>query len=130
MKRRDPWPNRHTEKCTSCGAQRREPHDDDCRGHLGTGIRHIAGARAYLRRKYRQAPAEQPVTRPAGCRFYVTVRAGRRAGALLGPYASHITALGNVDRARRLAGDVDDMAWHYRYGTAAIAGTVPTRFGR
>ncbi len=125
----DPWPNRHTEECTSCGARRRELHDDDCRGHLGTGIRNLDGARKELRRRWRQEPIPEPVARP-GHRFYVTVRAGRRSGPLLGPYVSHLTALANVGRARALATAVDDMAWHYRYGTASAAATVPTRFGR
>lgn len=50
--------------------------------------------------------------------FYVTVRHGKRSGALLGPYATHGEALANVDRAKRYALEYIDLASFYAYGTA------------
>lgn len=50
--------------------------------------------------------------------FYVTVRGGARSGFLLGPYATHAEAESNVGRARRYAGQVDDRAHWYAFGTA------------
>ena len=93
-----------------------------------------------LRRRFRVAPLP-PVVRRPGARFYVTIRSGgSRRGALLGPYVSHMTALANVERARRLvtaaiaagrvrAGDVLDAEFA-EYGTASLHRTVRTVFGR
>lgn len=63
----------------------------------------------------------------------VTIRelpAGR-VGWLLGPYASHMTALANVERGRQLAEDLrpDQAAFAY-FGTASHPHTLPTVFGR
>lgn len=122
--------NRHTEECTSCGAWPSERHDDDCRGHLGTGIRHHRRARQYLRRKFGDTPAEPIVSRP-GHLFYVTARSGKRVAWLLGPYVSHMTALGNINRAWHLLYEryPDDAEW-VAVGTASRLGTVATKLGR
>jgi hypothetical protein len=40
--------------------------------------------------------------------FFVTVVDGPRYGFLLGPYATHEEALGQVDRGRKLANDSND----------------------
>ena len=128
--RRDRYPNRHTEECTGCGARRGERHDD-CRGHLGSGIRNLDGARRHLRRRWNQGQPEPPVCRP-GARFYVTARSdGGRTAWLIGPFASHVGAQAAVPRARRLLADryPDDAQWA-SLGTASRPGTVPTTFGR
>lgn len=62
--------------------------------------------RRELRRRWNQG-LPQPVIRRPGARFYVTIRelpAGQ-VGWLLGPYASHMSALANVERGRRLTED-------------------------
>ena len=86
--------------------------------------------RRELRRKWREARTEEPKPRP-GARFYVTVRDGRRVGFLLGPYASHMTALANVRRGRLLAEDArpDETAFA-SFGTASCPRTRRTVFGR
>lgn len=86
--------------------------------------------RRELRRRWNQGPPEPVVARP-GARFYVTARMGRRAAALLGPYSSHMAALGNVDRARRLLADSRYPERHFaEVGTASLPRTVGTVFGR
>ncbi len=130
MKVHDRWPNRHTEECTGCGARPGEVHDDDCRGHLGSGIRHHRGARRDLRRRFgRQRP--EPVVRRAGARFYVTAQQGRRIVYLMGPFVSHMTALARVPRARQLLAEryPCDAPW-VSVGTGSRPDAVPTRFGR
>lgn len=52
--------------------------------------------------------------------FYVTVRHGKRSGALLGPYATHGEAEDNVGRARQYAMERVDFASFYTYGTAKM----------
>lgn len=128
---RDRFPNRHTEECTGCGARRGEVHDPDCRGHLGTGIRSIRGARRDLRRRFGQDRLP-PIVRRPGARFYVTARHGPGATAyLLGPYVSHMTALAAVTRGARLLGErwAREASW-LAVGTASRPDTVPTAFGR
>lgn len=99
-----------------------------------------AARRRELRRRFRQQPMPEVQTRP-GARFYVTIRnSSGRGGALLGPYASHMTALANVERGRRLVREaIDDgrinphdaiEAEFASYGTASVMRTVPSRFGR
>ncbi len=123
--------NRHTEQCTGCGATPRESHDDDCRGHLKTGIRHHRAARRYLRRKFGQSAHRRPITRCPGARFYVTGRAGVRVVYLLGPYVSHMTALERVPQAcRQLAEQFPHEVPWLRVGTASRPDTVATRLGR
>jgi hypothetical protein len=129
-RRRDRLPNRHTEECTGCGARRKERHDEDCRGHLGSGIRNLDAARRSIRRRYGQG-APEPIARRPGARFYVTARSGRRTAYLLGPFASHMTAQAAVPRARqelhsRYPHDAPWMA----LGTASRPDTVPTVLGR
>lgn len=122
---RDRFPNRHTEQCSDCGARIRERHDQDCRGHLGTGIRNLRAARRDLRNRFRQVPAE-PVQQRPGARFYVTAVSGRRVAYLLGPYVSHLSAQVAVPRGRRL---LPGGCW-VAVGTASRPDTVPTVFGR
>lgn len=52
--------------------------------------------------------------------YYVTCRRGTRVGWLLGPYPNHSDAIANVDRARRLAVEVDSFASFYDIGTARV----------
>jgi hypothetical protein len=86
--------------------------------------------KAELRRRWSQGVPEPVVSRP-GARFYVTVRLDSRVGFLLGPYASHMTALGNVERGRRLAEAFrPDQAAFASFGTASHPATLRTRFGR
>lgn len=129
MKTRDRFPNRHTEECTGCGAWPGEVHEE-CRGHLGTGIRHHRGARRDLKRRFGRGVLEPLVRRP-GARFYVTARIGRRTAYLLGPYISHMTALSRVPRAQQLISERYQGfdAW-VSVGTASRADTIPTRLGR
>ena len=101
----------------------------DRTSYLGTGIADLGAAKRYLRRKFNQGPAEPVVSRP-GARFYVTARSGRRTVYLLGPYASHMTALVNVDRGRILAHTRGAAAAFACYGTASALQTLPARFGR
>lgn len=66
-------------------------------------------------------------------RYYVSVRDGARHAFLLGPYDSHLEALENVDRGRRLANEADPRAAWYAFGTARIddtGATKPGLFGR
>jgi hypothetical protein len=83
-----------------------------------------------LGRRFNQGVPETPACR-AGRRFYVTTRLGARVGFLLGPYASHMTALANVDRGRRLAELArPDQADFASFGTASLPGSRLTVFGR
>jgi hypothetical protein len=98
--------------------------------YLGTGIGTLPAAKRYLRDKWRQAPMPAIVSRP-GARFYVTIRHGASTGFLLGPYVSHLTALANVPRARRMAYDArPDEAVFAAFGTASLPVSRTTRFGR
>jgi hypothetical protein len=86
--------------------------------------------RRELRRRWNQGLPQEVVRRP-GARFYVTIRDGRRVGFLLGPYASHMTALANVERGRKLAEDLrPDQAAFAAFGTASHPHTLSTVFGR
>lgn len=86
--------------------------------------------RRHLRRQLNQGAPVMPASRP-GHRFYVTIRSGTRVGFLLGPYASHMTALTNVDRGRRLAQQArPDQASFAAFGTASLPHSRPTVFGR
>jgi len=86
--------------------------------------------RRQLRRRWSQGIPEPVVSRP-GARFYVTIRDGDRVGFLLGPYASHMTALGNLERGRRLAmARRPDQAAFASFGTASHPHTIVTVFGR
>jgi hypothetical protein len=83
-----------------------------------------------LRRRFNQGLPPTPVRRP-GARFYVTIRCGSRVGFLLGPYASHMTALANVERGHRLAEQArPDQATFASFGTASLPHSRPTVFGR
>jgi len=64
-----------------------------------------------------------------GTLFYVSVLDGKRAGFLLGPYATHREALNQVDRGRTLAHGADPRAPFYAFGTAGSAEMLPTVFG-
>lgn len=106
-------------------------HEDAFSGrvtYLGTGIANLDAAKRYLRARWRQAPLPR-IERRAGARFYVSVRGGRRARMLLGPYVSHMTALAAVPRARRLLAERYPDA-SVSVGTASMPNTVPTLFGR
>lgn len=86
--------------------------------------------RVELRRRWNLGLPEPVVSRP-GARFYVTIRAGDRVGFLLGPYASHMTALSQVERGRRLAETLrPDQAAFASFGTASHPATLRTVFGR
>ncbi|WP_432157824.1 hypothetical protein [Streptomyces sp. bgisy153] len=54
--------------------------------------------------------------------YYVTVRDGARSGLLLGPYATHDAALGNLDRARMFVLKHVPFGQFYAYGTCRIRG--------
>lgn len=98
--------------------------------YLGTGIGNLDAAKRYLRRKFNLGQSE-PIIRRPGARFYVTVRSGRKVGFLLGPYVSHMTALANVDRARRMAREADPRgASGASFGAASLPASRPTVFGR
>jgi hypothetical protein len=79
-----------------------------------------------LKRRFRESPLPPIQIRPQA-RFYVSMIDGPRKALLLGPYASHMTALANVGRGRRLAIERYPFA---TYGTASAATTLPTAFGR
>jgi hypothetical protein len=97
---------------------------------LSTGITNTAAAKRDLRRKFNLGMPQTPVSR-SGRQFYVTIRDGARVGFLLGPYASHMTALANVDRGRRLAEQArPDQADFAPFGTASLPHSRPTVFGR
>jgi hypothetical protein len=86
--------------------------------------------KAELRRRWNQGVPEPVVTR-RGARFYVTIRDAGRVGFLLGPYASHMTALSQVERGRLLAeAHRPDQAAFASFGTASHPATLCTRFGR
>jgi hypothetical protein len=86
--------------------------------------------RRQLRRRWNQG-LPQPVIRRPGARYYVTIRQGPRVGWLLGPYASHTTALANVERGRQLATNLrPDQTAFAAFGTASHPHTLPTLFGR
>lgn len=92
----------------------------------------MTSAQRDLRRRFRQDPLPEIQRRP-GARFYVTAHSGGRTAALLGPYVSHMTALANVERGRRLALERfshDPEVEFAAFGTASLRKTVRTRFGR
>ena len=62
-----------------------------------------------------QIPDQQPG------QYYVSVVDGKKFGLLSGPYSSHAAALALVDRARRIATDLNDWAHFYSYGTVRMA---------
>lgn len=97
--------------------------------YLGTGIADLDAAKKYLRNKFRSTPLEPIVCRP-GARFYVSVRRGGRSALLLGPYVSHMTALANVSRARRLAAERGVDLTFAAVGTASTMDTRATVYGR
>jgi hypothetical protein len=78
----------------------------------------------------RMLPADGHVHVRSGQRFYVSVKSGRARGLLLGPYASYMVAESHVEEARRRVYLEWDQAWHFGYGVASSAATLPTRFGR
>ena len=79
-----------------------------------------------LKRRFGSEPLPSIQTRP-GARFYVSMIDGPRKVLLLGPYASHMTALANVERGRRLACDRFPFA---AFGTASALMSIKTAFGR
>src|SRR5258708_683878 len=103
--------------------------DDERVTWFGTGIADREAARHYLRNKFKQTPLEASAVRP-GARFYGMVRKGPGSGFLLGPYSSHIMALQNVERGRRLAKETSAQADVYAYGTASLSRSELTVFGR
>lgn len=109
--------------CT-CGAERGERHDSDCKGFLGTGIRDLRSARSYLRAKFSLGAQEAVVSRPLA-RFYVTALSAGRSVFLAGPYAGHMAALSAVPRVRARL----QLDW-LSVGTASHPQTLPTRLGR
>jgi hypothetical protein len=55
---------------------------------------------------------------PAGAEgFYVSARYRNRATLLLGPYATHQEARGNVARVSRYVVEHDPLGWLYAFGT-------------
>lgn len=54
--------------------------------------------------------------------FYVTVRSHTRTGVLVGPFTAQQDAQNYVDPASKAAGEIDDWAHFYSYGTARIPG--------
>ncbi len=64
--------------------------------------------------------------------YFVSVINNGRKGFLLGPYATHEEALGQVERGKELAMKADPWAHFYAYGTcSAPVGLVPrTVFGK
>lgn len=83
-----------------------------------------------LHRRFRQQPMPEIQTQ-LGARFYVTAVSGSQRSAVLGPYASHMTALVNVERGRKLAEEKfpADAAFA-SFGTASLPRTIRTKFGR
>lgn len=53
--------------------------------------------------------------------FYVTMRDGKRAAFLLGPYDDVRAALANVARGARLAYAIDPATHWYTFGTARVS---------
>jgi len=100
------------------------------RGYYSTGIRNREAAKRDIRRKYRGTRPDSPVSRP-GARFYVTARSGGRTAYLLGPYGSHLAALDNVERGRRLMYErYPHEASFVAVGTASTPEKITTLFGR
>jgi hypothetical protein len=60
--------------------------------------------------------------------YFVTIRYGKQTGFLLGPYKTHIEAIYNVQRGKRLALHSSDCRAHFSaYGTASLpAGILNT----
>lgn len=104
--------------------------DDDCErtGYLNTGIHNLAGAKRYLKNRWKQRPLPA-IRRQPGARFYTTARSGRRHLPLLGPYVSHMTALAAVPRAEQMMREAYPDAWVH-IGTASRPDTIHTLFGR
>jgi hypothetical protein len=95
-----------------------------------TGIADEKAAKRYLWARFRQRPLPEIQIR-RGARFYVSAALDGRFALLLGPYVSHMTALANVDRGRRLAlASGDRRAPFSAYGTISLPTTRPTVFGR
>jgi hypothetical protein len=73
-----------------------------------------------LRRRFNGGAPEPIVTRP-GARFYVTAQWYEDTLWVLGPYASHMSALANVQRGRRLVEQTyghDPRTWWLSFGSA------------
>jgi hypothetical protein len=64
--------------------------------------------------------------------YFVTVIHGNQKGFLLGPYANHEEAKGNVERARDLAYKADPWSHFYAFGTASapVGLVAKTVFGK
>lgn len=53
--------------------------------------------------------------------YYVSVVSGARLGLLVGPFVNdHQTALDMVDKARKIACDVNPWVWFYAFGTVRM----------
>jgi hypothetical protein len=63
-----------------------------------------------------------PDARPG--HYYVTARNGKRLAWLLGPYADHAEAIGNVEQGGALLAERDQWAWAYELGTARVDPSV------
>lgn len=76
---------------------------------------------AYHHRSPATTP-EAPDPRPGA--YYATVRDGKRAGILAGPFRTHRAALDVVDAATEKAMEVNDRGIWYSYGTARFEAPV------
>lgn len=52
--------------------------------------------------------------------YYVSLRRGARTALLAGPFDTHTEALAMVDRAVKLANDLDQWAWFDPFGTMSL----------
>lgn len=62
-----------------------------------------------------------PDTRPGP--YYVSAIDAGKVHTMAGPYAEHAAALADVDRACRIASDIDGRAWFMAWGTVRLDGS-------
>jgi hypothetical protein len=62
--------------------------------------------------------------------YYVTLQRGSRTAWLAGPFATHFDALIAVDRAVKLANEIDQWAWFDPFGTCSLPRTAGNPKGK
>jgi hypothetical protein len=62
--------------------------------------------------------------------YYVSLRRGKRTALLAGPFKTHTEALATVDRAVKMANELDQWAWFDAFGTMSLPRDAGNPIGR
>ena len=62
--------------------------------------------------------------------YYVTLQRGSRTAWLAGPFATHFDALVAVDRAVKLANELDPRSWFDPFGTCSLPRNAGNPIGK